>query len=225
MSRFLSAFLVLTTCCELSAQRVDNSDLEPAKPVAVAIKGTPKLDGKIDEVWKTAPVVEVNQAASGIVQIDEEEMATAKVQFLWDDANVYVLWHVKDSLLSAVEENDPWATDSVEFFLDQNNKASMFYQDDDAQYRVNFKGGLSGQGEGFDESHLKAATSEVDGGYLVEMAVKVTKIKMEAGVKMGIELQVNDDHGSDSRDAAAKWNHTEDDSWEDTSNFGTLELK
>ena len=223
MNRFLLALFVLSTCGELSAQRIDNSDLEPAKPVAVAIKGTPELDGKIDDIWKKAPTVDVKKAA--ILQIDEEDMATAKVQLLWDDAHLYVLWHVKDGLLSAVEGNDAWATDSVEFFLDQNNKGSMFYQDDDAQYRVNFKGGLSGQGEGYDESHLKAATAKVDGGYLVEMSVKVTKTKLEAGAKMGIELQVNDDHGSDSRDAAAKWNHTEDNSWEDTSNFGTLELK
>lgn len=42
---------------------------------------------------------------------------------------------------------------------------------------------------------------------------------------MGIEVQVNDEHERAQRDTIAKWFHTKDDSWQDTSNFGTLELK
>ena len=42
---------------------------------------------------------------------------------------------------------------------------------------------------------------------------------------MGVEMQVNDHRGGQGRDAVAKWNHDEDDSWEDTSNFGIVELK
>jgi endo-1,4-beta-xylanase len=110
-------------------------------------------------------------------------------------------------------------------FLDQNQKKTRYYQSDDAQYRVNFKGELSGQGEGYDETDLKAATSKTDDGYIVEMAVRVAKSDLKPGAKLGLELQVNDDHDSGSRDAVAKWHHAEDDSWEDTSNFGTLELK
>jgi hypothetical protein len=48
---------------------------------------------------------------------------------------------------------------------------------------------------------------------------------MTPGTAMGLELQVNDDHGSGQRDAIAKWLHTEDDSWQDTSKFGTVQLK
>ncbi len=62
-------------------------------------------------------------------------------------------------------------------------------------------------------------------GYIVEMAIKIHDGKLESGKKLGLELQVNDDAGTGSRDAVAKWHHTEDDSWENTANFGTLELK
>ena len=41
----------------------------------------------------------------------------------------------------------------------------------------------------------------------------------------GDEMQVNDNRGGQGRESVTKWNHTEDDSWEDTSNFGTLRLK
>ena len=109
--------------------------------------------------------------------------------------------------------------------LGPEQESQHVYQSDDAQYRVNYKGVLSGQGEGYNEEHVKAATSMTDDGYIVEMSVRVDKVKLAAGMKVGVELQVNDDHGSETREAVAKWNHTEDDSWEDTSNFGTLELK
>lgn len=217
--RQLIPFAILTLTIPAFAQDT------PDAPVAEAHKGTPVLDGKIDEVWKTAPAVDVNKPVSVLLTIDEADMATAKVHFLWDDDHLYALWNVKDSKLSAIAENEPWETDSVELFLDQNKKASMFYQSDDAQYRVNYKGVLSGQGEGYNEEHVKAATSMTDDGYIVEMSVKIDKVKLAAGMKVGVELQVNDDHGSETREAVAKWNHTEDDSWEDTSNFGTLELK
>ena len=141
-----------------------------------------------------------------------------------NDDWTYALWQVKDAKLSA-ESSDEWAEDSVELFLDQNKKRTTIYQSDDAQYRVNFEGDLSGQGTGYDEADLKAATSKTDDGYIVEMSVRVKEIDLQPGAKLGLELQVNDDHGSGGRDSVAKWHHTEDDSWEDTSNFGTLELK
>ena len=42
---------------------------------------------------------------------------------------------------------------------------------------------------------------------------------------MRIEFQVNDHQGRQGREAVAKWNHIEDDSWEDTSNFGLVEFR
>lgn len=115
--------------------------------------------------------------------------------------------------------------DSVELFLDQNQKRTSYYESDDAQYRVSFEGNRSGQGTGYDENDLAAAAVKTDDGYRVEMSVRLSDIELKSGAKLGLELQVNDDHDSGSRDAVAKWHHTEDDSWENTSNFGTLELR
>ena len=57
------------------------------------------------------------------------------------------------------------------------------------------------------------------------MVISVNEPKLKTGDKLGLELQINDDAGDGSRGAVAKWNHTEDDSWESTRDFGTLELK
>lgn len=42
---------------------------------------------------------------------------------------------------------------------------------------------------------------------------------------MGLELQLNDDPGTGSRGGVSKWNHAENDSYQDTSNFGIVLLK
>ena len=202
----------------------DETKPKPQEPTITAIQGTPEIDGKVDEAWKKTPRVNVNKAVEGLLAVDEDEMATATVRVLWDKEHLYALWQVKDSNLSA-DASDSWAQDSVEFFLDENQKRTTYYESDDAQYRVNYKGELSGQGAGFDESNLKAAARKTKSGYVVEMAVKIQGDPLAVGRKLGVELQVNDDPGSGERGAVAKWNHTDDDSWQDTSNFGTLVLQ
>lgn len=223
MYRFLVFYV---SCVMLVGVTVaqDSSSPKTDEPTITAIQGTPEIDGKIDESWKEAPRVDVNKAVESLLTIDGDKMATAKVRVLWDTDHVYALWQVKDANLSA-EAIDSWAQDSVEFFLDENRKRTTWYESDDAQYRVNYEGTLSGQGTGFDQSNLKAATSKTKNGYVVEMSIKIQGAKLESGRKLGVELQVNDDPGTGERGAVAKWNHTEDDSWEDTSSFGTLLLK
>lgn len=42
---------------------------------------------------------------------------------------------------------------------------------------------------------------------------------------MGLELQINDDQDTGSRGGISKWHHAENDSYKNTSAFGTLLLK
>ena len=221
MIRFLYAYLVISVATVASAQ---NQNAKPLKGVAVAKKGTPAVDAKIDEVWKSCPKYMVNQPIADLLEIDPKEMATATVRLLWDDRHLYALWVVKDSALSA-DSSDDWAQDSVELFLDQQQDQSTTYDTDDAQYRVNYEGKISGQGTGYDEIDIKAATTKNKKGYIVEMAIRTQAADMKVGTVMGIEFQVNDDHGSAQRDAITKWFHTKDDSWQDTSTFGKVHLK
>lgn len=194
------------------------------KGTAAAIKGTPKIDGKVDAEWKKVPRVRVSQPIESLLVSSEEDMAVATVQLMWDETHVYALWRVTDKQLDP-EADEPWQQDSVELFLDQDKKGTTTYQADDAQYRVNCEGEISGQGAGYNAEHVKAATSVSKNGYVVEMAVEIDKVKLKPEMKLGLELQVNDNAGDGTRNSVTKWVHTEDDSWEDTSNFGTLLIK
>ncbi|MDB4679123.1 hypothetical protein OAE79_02170 [Rhodopirellula sp.] len=195
------------------------------KPQVIQAKqASPTIDGMVDEVWKKSSPVSVNRSVASLLRMDAKDMATASVQLLWDEQHLYALWHVSDSKLS-VDAGDDWEQDSVELFLDRNFKRSIFYQFDDAQYRSNYEGRRSGQGEGYVHDEFVASASKTADGYLVEMSILIVGDKLEVGRKMGVEMQVNDNRGGVGREAVAKWNHTEDDSWEDTSNFGVVELQ
>ncbi len=199
--RSLAAFMIAVfgTLCVSSAQNTATADkaAEAKGAVAVAIQGTPKVDGEVDDLWRDVPEAKVNKIVTSESTLTEKEMATATVKLLWDADHLYALWNVKDPKLSA-SGTAPHEQDSIELFVDELNQKAGSYQEDDVQYRVSFEGELSG-GEGFEEDNIKAVAKKTDAGYLVEMSVKLAHAKRESGTKMGLELQVNDNAGENSR--------------------------
>lgn len=192
---------------------------KPATPAnartSTAKYATPKIDGKIDAVWKNAATIPVNQyqmawqGASG----------TAKV--LWDSKNLYVLIQVSDSQLDKKSAN-AWEQDSVEVFLDENNGKTSFYQEDDGQYRVNFKNektfNPSSISKGFVSSVKVSGTS-----YTVEMKIPFKTIKASNNKKLGFDVQINDGKNG-ARQSVATWNDTTGNGYQDTSVYGVLTL-
>ncbi len=203
----------------------ETGETKPSKPTEpVAIHGTAKVDGEIEDAWKDVPELAVKKICVSETSIAESKVATATVKLMWDADNLYALLHVKDSKLSDSSSND-YEQDSIELFVDELNQKAGSYQEDDAQYRVSYKGMISGGGNGYSENKITAVAKEVEGGYLVELSIKMDHAKKETGSKLGIELQVNDDPGHGSRAGVSKWNHEENDSYLDTKNFGTVTLK
>jgi endo-1,4-beta-xylanase len=190
----------------------------PAPKVTTAVKGTPTIDGDIDSVWNSANVIDVNQWVQGT------SGSTAKVRTLWDENYLYVLFEVKDSLLTKASAN-VWEQDSIEIFVDLNNAKSSTYQDDDAQYRINFDNEPSFNPSS-KESLLTSATKVVDGGYIVEAAIKWDGVTPYSGMVIGFDAQVNNDEDGDgTRDSIAIWNDLTGNSWQNTSGFGMLKLQ
>lgn len=103
MIRFLSACLINSFATTAWSQ---NSNANSQKGVAVAKNGTPQVDAKIDEIWKTCSKYVVNKPVAELLDIDSKDMATAIVRLLWDDRHLYALWVVKDSELSADAGDD-----------------------------------------------------------------------------------------------------------------------
>lgn len=192
-------------------------------PVLFAAKATPKIDGRIDEVWSATPAVDVARAVKDLLTMDVDQAAKAKVRLLWDEQHLYGLYEVRDAKLSAANDAD-WEQDSVELFLDENLGRTDTYQPDDAQYRVNYKGRTSGGGN-YRVENVDAAVVETDDGYVVELKIKWATLTPKEGDQVGLELQVNDDPAVGARKAILKWADVTDSAWRDTSLFGILTLK
>jgi endo-1,4-beta-xylanase len=204
---------------------VDPSKLPP-EPARPAPKAPPKLgeaaygriavDGKVDEAWNAARVLDVS------VPIGIKNPATAKARVLWDEDGLYVLMDVTDLLLNAasaaVHEKD-----SVEAFVDEDGAKTAAYKGDDAQYRVNYLNQMSFGSNGAD-ARAASAVALTPGGYLVEMALPFRTMKGKAGAIIGFDLQVNDADASGTRVGISKWNDETNDSWQSTLNWGSLKL-
>ena len=187
-----------------------------------AMKGTPTIDGEIDEAWENA-----NEISTDIITAGTEP-AKATVKIMWDENYLYVLAEVKDSVLCDASEN-PWEQDSIEFFVDENNGRTAEYEADDAQYRVNYNNVQSFSANCVEDKFVTVTkvvyADDVVSGYLVEAAVPFSTIKGKPGHIMGFDLQVNDDANADGvRDGMSNWNDATGVGYKNTEAFGLLKL-
>ncbi|MBN2256316.1 MAG: endo-1,4-beta-xylanase [Anaerolineaceae bacterium] len=186
-----------------------------ASKLTSAVQGTPVIDAEEDGIWADANEIVTDVWALG------ESGATAKVKTLWDDAHLYIYAVVSDTLLSDASRND-YEQDSIEVFIDQNNAKTAAYQADDAQYRISFNNLQSFNGDAKAEL-ITSKTKIVDGGYVVELAIKFDAITPQEGALIGFDFQVNNDENGDGvRDSISKWNDPTNLSYMNTSRFGLL---
>lgn len=188
----------------------------------VARFGTPAIDGTMDSIWNTAPVLNVNKYIDNATA-PVTSGATSKVRVLWDTDNLYVLSEVTDPVLRKTNAN-PWEQDSAEIFLDENNAKTTSHQPDDRQYRINYNNEKTVGSQG-NASEFTSATSLTAGGYIVEVKIPFKSIKGSAGKVIGFDSQVNDDNGVGARTSTAIWSDTKGAGYSNTSRWGNLTLQ
>ena len=176
---------------------VDVSILEVERPTIEIKKGTPTIDGEVDDVWADAEEIPLDI----IVQSSD---ATCKTKLLWDEEYLYVYFDVTDAVLNDDSEDD-YQQDSIEVFIDENNGRTGGYEEDDKQYRISFNDYHSFNGEKCLEENMKSSVVVNDNGYTVEAAFKWTDITPEAGTQIGLELQVNDATSLGERSGTLSW--------------------
>ena len=183
--------------------------------------GTPIIDGAVDDIWNTAPVLNANKYIDNATA-PVTSGATAKVRVLWDVDNLYVLSEVTDPVLRKTNVN-PWEQDSVEVFLDENNGKTTSHQPDDRQYRINYDNAKTVGSQG-NISEFTSATSLISGGYIVEVKIPFKTIKGSIGKVIGFDSQVNDDNGVGARTSTAIWSDTKGVGYSNTSRWGNVTL-
>ena len=181
-----------------------------------AIKGSAKIDAKIDASWAKAKEIKVNNFSAGTTG------ATATVKTMWDENYIYILANVKDSVLNDSSGN-VWEQDSLEVFIDENNAKTVTYQADDVQYRVNYKN-LKTITSGLDVKSFDSATVKTKEGYIVEMRIPKLIAKFKAGQLIGFDAQVNNSDDKGARVSITNWNDLTGQGYCNTESFGILKL-
>lgn len=176
--------------------------------------GTP-TEGSLDPLWAEQGTLDVNKYQTAW------EGATATAKTLWDEENLYLLIQVKDPNLDASAEQ-AYEQDSVEIFVNETNEQALFYIDGVGQYRVNYANVSSFNPVSIEEGFSSQATL-TDDGYLLEISIPWKVIQPEAGMTIGLDLQVNDAE-SGSRIAVAAWNDQTGQAYNNPSLFGELTL-
>ncbi len=211
--------VLIAVLCLLAIQVVAQ---ERSVPQLVAVPGSPVIDGQVDSLWLQAPATQLNRSVAAATRLERDDWPKTLVRCMWDQQFLYVLAQVDDKT-EGTKAGAPWEQDSFELLLDENRGRSRNYQSDDLQIRISRTGNLSGTDLG-QQNVLKFVAKKSGNGYLVEMSIAWRHIKPQEGAKLGIDFQVNDDPGTGRRAAILKWSDESDESWRDTSRFGTLLL-
>ncbi len=115
MKKLVSVLLILTlTLAMMVSVSAENKDLTVAK-------GTPAIDGEIDEVWSTTPQVQLGYLKAGDKKGDGTlpETSAAYARVLWDEEALYFLFEVMDDDFSFFSTEGDWKNDSIYLYIDE----------------------------------------------------------------------------------------------------------
>lgn len=197
------------------------ADPYDAEGRALAMYGTPTMDGEIDDIWGLSGEMELGIISAPAVL----SRGTAKV--LWDDNYLYTLMVVTDPILVKTSAN-AYEQDSVEVFLDELCDKAESYGSDDVHYRVNFDNEQSH--DNGDASRFVTAVKKLTDdkgaftGFVVEMAVAFNETPQN-DVVMGFELQINDAGMQGNRVGMVNLFDATGNAWSNPSVMGEIILK
>lgn len=178
----------------------------------------PVIDGEIDEVWYTTPLMPVDKVIPSVEPVDTNDFKV-DVRLLWDAEHLYMLLIVRDDTIFNDAPNI-WDNDNVEIYLDLNN-TGIAWSEGFQQLRL-----VAGDTvvHGFDDYYY--GYRRHGGVYWMEIAIPFGFILQdfvpEVGTTIGFDLVARDnDFGQIT---ARGWNTTSYNIWQDMTLAGTIEF-
>jgi len=216
--------------------------------ITCGFSNTIVLDGKLDDlVWLHAPW-HLIQAKDATVPADSDKDASVKFATAADEEFLYVAAQITDDKVLSGENTgcDVWNDDSIEVYIDGENDKAGAYDVNDAQItvgadvigvepEVDVLAGLLGGCVGITQgpaTETIATGQETKDGWNVEIAVPLRNagwnIKPENGLRIGFNVQYNDDDDGGGRDHKLIWCAEEvklgEASWQNPSRFAELQF-
>ena len=231
MKKCLSLFLMFLLVLSVAAPAFAVSPDELTKPILFkAAKGTPVLDGEMDDLYKESSQILVKTGGPNTEL--SEGYATGTAYTLWDDGHIYVYIEVADNTPGSAPTEDVggWECDSVEVYVDYiNNKtdSDALNENPDAaqirfsRYEAYKECGTSGGAHSYIDPALKYKVVSTADKYIIEAAIPCKNISKI----IGFALQLNDDMNADlKRDATVYIRPAQNTAWGYTSVLDSLEL-
>ena len=206
-------------------QAMWKAQAEAAIGIAPAAQA-PAIDGRVDEVWSDARSHTIQNVVFAPVSSTADLSASFKA--LWDDDNLYLLVDVTDDDLRN-DSDEFWLDDGIELFVDADNSKSDDYTDNDYQFYFGWDRSRPVMGEekrGI-TTGVAFAMDNIAGGYRTEIKLPWSTLgtKPAPGVKIGLDVHVDDDDQGGERDSKLLWHAKEDVAYLHPRAFGTAELQ
>lgn len=115
MKKFLSALLALTCVAAMSVS------VSAVGETYTAQKGTPVIDGTVDDVWANAEKVQLTHLKAGDLKSEGviPEGLSVSASMLWDESAFYFLFDIHDDDFAFDSEAGDWKNDSVYLYIDE----------------------------------------------------------------------------------------------------------
>ncbi len=115
MKKFLSALFALTCVATLALS------VSAVGETYTAQKGTPVIDGTVDDVWANAEKVQLTHLKAGDLKSEGviPEGLSVSASMLWDESAFYFLFDIHDDDFAFNSEAGDWKNDSVYLYIDE----------------------------------------------------------------------------------------------------------
>ena len=132
MKKFLSALLALTCTATLALS------VSAVGETYTAQKGTPVIDGTVDDVWANAEKVQLTHLKAGDLKSEGviPEGLSVSASMLWDESAFYFLFDIHDDDFAFNSEAGDWKNDSVYLYIDELSTGGGTWQEGQSQNAI-----------------------------------------------------------------------------------------
>ena len=176
---------------------------EPAEPADAILMGTPTIDGKLDNIYLPSYRVLVDHTMPFNVPVASPDKIQAKTYFLHDGTHIYVCAVVTGDSAVVNTGLESWVSDAVEiWFSNPAGDSSKVVMD---AYATPWPHKATNNKENklnIDLFEVEMAAVQNNGGYVVEMKVKIPYYRKSEGT-VALNVQLNNTYAADSD--ASNW--------------------
>jgi hypothetical protein len=189
----------------------------------LSVSTPPVIDGKEDEIWKTASVQPIVTPIINTMPLS----SSSQFRVLYDMTNLYVLVDINDDKLRN-DSPEAWYDDSVEFYVDgDNTKKGPGLEGNARQYTFGWTA-TDIQGTNTDVTGVEFAQVDTPTGWRLEIKLPWQSL-LGAGAPVGKLIGIDcfyddDDLNTGVQESQVAWHSKAEPDWETPASWGTALL-